>query len=54
MRVAYPFLVAQDVAHQSSVDPKRKSQTDVMARSKLHRWHLEDMCIPGREAGEQE
>ena len=44
VRAAYPSIAVQDLRHESSVDPRRKSQEDFTGRAKLHRWQLDRIC----------
>ena len=46
VRAAYPSIAVQDLHHESSVDPNRKSQQDVEVRSRMHRWQLDKICHP--------
>ena len=45
-RQAYPWLAAQDVRHTSQIDPGRGKQSDLIHRSKIHRWDLDTLCDP--------
>ena len=46
VRVAFPFVAIQDVAHESTIDNRGAKQADLMARAKLHRWQLDRYCRP--------
>jgi hypothetical protein len=38
VRVAYPYLVIQNVAHTSQIDPTREGQHNLSWRANIHRW----------------
>ena len=50
VRVAYPMLAVQDVAHESQVDTERRGQSDAAGRARRHRWNLTAMCPAERAA----
>jgi hypothetical protein len=45
VRVAFPNLIIQNVAHESRVDPGRKHTENVAHRAKLHRWNMDNYCF---------
>jgi hypothetical protein len=46
VRVAYPFVAIQDVAHESSVDNRGEHQSNMKTRAKIHHWQLDRYCHP--------
>ena len=46
VRVAYPYVAIQDVAHNSTIDNRGTQQADLRARAKLHHWQLDRYCYP--------
>eukprot|EP00042_Codosiga_hollandica_P042477 m.390021 g.390021 ORF g.390021 m.390021 type:complete len:494 (+) comp56338_c0_seq7:2743-4224(+) len=48
VRIAYPFVAIQDVAHESSVDNRGEYQSNLLVRAKLHHWQLDRYCKPDR------
>jgi hypothetical protein len=46
VRVAYPFVAIQDVAHNSTIDNRGTQQANLEGRARLHHWQLDRYCYP--------